>query len=128
MDVQGKVVDGVGSYNTATFGVPNPEWRSNVMLDWKHDNHMARATVRYLSKLELDVRNANNQLTEEEDFTTLDLQYSYTLAEGAGSVTFTVINATDEEDPLRHGAQTTSTSSIYESRGRVYRLAMNWMF
>jgi len=29
---------------------------------------------------------------------------------------------------LRHGAQTTSTSNIYESRGRVFRVGMNWAF
>jgi len=128
MDVQGKLVDGVGSYNTATFGVPNPEWRGNFMLDWRRENQMARATVRYTSKLTLDARNANNTLTEEKAFTTLDLLYGYTLAEGAGNVTLAVINALDEEDPLRHGAQTTSTSNIYESRGRVYRLGMSWSF
>jgi iron complex outermembrane recepter protein len=128
MEVLGRPVDGVGSYNTATFGVPNPEWRGNLQLDWSRGNHMARATYRYTSKLTLDSVNANNLLTEQTAFDTVDLLYSYSLAEGKGDVTFSVANLLDAEDPLRHGAQTTSTSSIYEVRGRVYRLGMSWGF
>lgn len=128
MDVQGTVVDGVGSYNSSTFGAPMPEWRGNVQLDWRHDAHMARATWRYTSRLINDAPNANNILTAEEDFSTLDLTYGYTLPNGDADLTFTVVNALDEEDPLRHGAQTTSTSNIYEARGRVYRLGLNWVF
>lgn len=128
MDVQGNKVDGVGSYNMATFGVPNPEWRTNLMLDWNRGDHMARATWRYISKLTNDAPNANNNLTAETSFDTLDLLYGYNFSELGIDLTFTVINALDEEDPLRHGAQTTNTSNIYESRGRVYRLGMNWAF
>ncbi len=126
MDVQGKLVDGVGYYNIATFGVANPEWRGNAMLDWTRGNHIARATWRYTSKLVNDSPNANNNLTEQTDFSTLDLLYGYNFADWGLDVTFSVANALDEEDPLRHGAQTTSTSNIYESRGRIFRLGMNW--
>jgi len=126
MDVQGRVVDGVGSYNMSTFGSPNPEWRGNVQLDWRRDAHMARATWRYVSKLVNDAPNANNNLTEETDFHTLDLTYGYTLPFADADLTFTVINVFDEEDPLRHGVQTTTTSNIYEARGRVFRVGFNW--
>lgn len=126
MDVQGRTVDGVGSYNSATFGVPNPEWRGNVMLDWRRGNHMARATWRYTSKLVNDAPTANNNLTAQEDFDTLDLLYGYNFADWNVDVTASIINVMDEEDPLRHGAQTTSTSSIYEVRGRIFRLGVNW--
>jgi hypothetical protein len=34
----------------------------------------------------------------------------------------------DKEGPLRHGAQTTSTSNIYEARGRIFRVGVNWVF
>src|SRR5690606_3100841 len=115
MDVQGRVVDGVGSYNMSTFGSPNPEWRGNVQLDWRRDAHMARATWRYVSKLVNDAPNANNNLTEETDFHPLDLTYGYTLPFADADLTFTVINVFDEEDPLRHGVQTTTTSNIYEA-------------
>jgi outer membrane receptor protein involved in Fe transport len=67
-------------------------------------------------------------LTEETDFSTLDLIYGYTLPNDDAEVTFTVVNALDEDDPLRHGAQTTSTSNIYEARGRIYRVGLNWTF
>jgi len=87
-----------------------------------------RATWRYTSKLINDAPTANNLLTEETDFSTLDLIYGYTLPNENGDVTFSIVNALDEEDPLRHGAQTTSTSNIYESRGRVYRIGLNWGF
>ncbi|MDR0780785.1 MAG: TonB-dependent receptor, partial [Pseudomonadales bacterium] len=56
MDVQGNVVDGVGSYNSSTFGSPMPEWRTNLSLDWKHQQQIARATVRYVSKLRNDLQ------------------------------------------------------------------------
>jgi len=128
MDVQGQVVDGVGSYNSATFGSPNPEWRGNVQLDWRHGPQMARATWRYTSKLINDAPNINNELTEEKDFSTLDLTYGYSLAQWNTDLTFTVVNALDAEDPLRHGAQTTSTSNIYEARGRIFRLGLNMAF
>jgi iron complex outermembrane receptor protein len=128
MEVQGKVVDGVGSYNSATFGVPNPEWRGNIQFGWNKGNQLARATWRYTSKLVNDAPNANNMLTEETDFSTLDLVYGYTFADGDADFTMSVTNALNEEDPLRHGAQTTNTSSIYETRGRVFRVGVNWGF
>ncbi len=128
MDMQGRLVDGVGSFNSSTFGSPNPEWRGNAQLDWRRDSHLVRATWRYTSKLINDAPTANNLLTEETDFSTLDLIYGYTLPNENGDVTFSIVNALDEEDPLRHGAQTTSTSNIYESRGRIYRIGLNWGF
>jgi outer membrane receptor protein involved in Fe transport len=111
----------------ATFGSPMPEWRTNLQLGWRHDAHMARATVRYTSKLINDAPTANNNLTEETDFTTLDLLYGYHLPFADADINFSIINALDEEDPLRHGAQTTNTSNIYEARGRVFRIGFNWM-
>jgi len=128
MDMQGRLVDGVGFYNIGNFGVANPEWRGNVQLDWNRGNQMARATWRYTSRLVNDSPNPNNNRTEQTPFDTLDLIYGYNFAEQGIDLTFTVINALDEEDPLRHGAQTTSTSNIYESRGRVFRVGMNWAF
>jgi iron complex outermembrane receptor protein len=127
MDVQGNVVDGVGSYNSSTFGSAMPEWRANLQLDWRHEQQMARATVRYTSKLTNDAPSANNILTEETSFTTLDLTYGYHLDAANADLNFTVVNATDREDPIRHGAQTTNTSNIYEARGRVFRVGVNWM-
>jgi outer membrane receptor protein involved in Fe transport len=127
MDVQGKVVDGVGSYNSSTFGSPMPEWRTNAQLDWRHEQHMARVTARYTSALKNDAPSANNILTAETSFTTVDLLYGYHLDAQNADINFTVINAFDREDPVRHGAQTTNTSNIYEARGRIFRIGVNWM-
>jgi iron complex outermembrane recepter protein len=128
MDQQGTFIDGVGLYNMANFGVPNPEWRVNMMLGWRNQDQMARATVRYLSSLRNDAPNPNNNRTAETSFTTVDVMYGYALPWYDANLNFTVINVFDKEDPLRHGAQTTSTSNIYEMRGRVFRLALNFMF
>jgi len=129
METAGKTVDGVGFYNSAMIGgVPNPEWRGNAQLGWKRGSHLARATWRYTSKLINDAPTANNNLTAQEDFQTVDVLYGYNFADGKADATVSVLNLLDEEDPLRHGAQTTTTSSIYETRGRIYRLGVNWGF
>ena len=128
MDVQGKLVDGVGSYNSATFGVPNPKWRGNVQLGWSKGNQLARATWRYTSKLVNDAPTASNILTEQRDFSTLDLLYGYTFEKQKIDVTASVLNALGAEDPIRAGASTTNTSSIYESRGRIFRVGASLHF
>ena len=91
MTVGNQIIDGVGGYNAATFGSPNPEFRTNLMVDCLRGSHRARVTWRHLSKLHLTPAEA-------------------------------------KDDPLRHGAQTTSTGGIYEVRGRVFRLGLNWAF
>jgi outer membrane receptor protein involved in Fe transport len=104
-----------------------PEWRTNLQLDWKHEQQMARATVRYISKLTNDAPSANNILTAETSFTTVDAMYGYHFDKTNADVNFTVVNLFDREDPVRHGAQTTNTSNIYEARGRIFRIGVNWM-
>ena len=128
MTVQGVLVDGVGSYNDGTFGSPNPEWRANLTFGWTKESHMVRATLRHLSALTLRVPTPANNRTESKVFNTLDLLYGYTLPNGRSDVTLAIANATDEDDPLAHGAQTTSFGGLYEMRGRVYRVGFNWGF
>lgn len=128
MTVAAELIDGVGSYNDGTFGSPNPEWRANLVLGWSKGSHMARATMRHTSKLTLRVPTPSNMLTEEKAFNTVDLFYGYALPNGRSDVTVSMVNAFDEDDPLLHGAQTTSTGGLYEMRGRVFRLGLNWGF
>ena len=125
---EGQLFDGVGIHNGSNQGVPMPEVRGNVMIDWARDNHYIRGTVRYISALEED--NPNNPNTEERAFTTLDILYDYTLPGGNGSrtLTFSVQNLTDEEDPLKQGNLSTSTSMIYDVRGRRVGLAWRQAF
>lgn len=125
---EGRLFDGVGSHNGANQGVPMPEVRGNLIFDWERQNHYFRGTVRYISALEED--NPNNTMTEERAFTTLDVLYDYTLPGGNGSRTLTlsVQNLTNEVDPLKHGNLSTSTSMIYDVRGRRVGLAWRQSF
>jgi outer membrane receptor protein involved in Fe transport len=123
---EGQVFDGVGSYNGANFGYAMPELTANVRLDWMRGNHHARATLHHISKLDEDL--PARPLTEEKTFETLDLLYDYTLPSGNSTVTVGIINATDEDDPIRQGDLRTTESFVYDLRGRMYRIGVNWGF
>ena len=124
---EGEVFEGAGSYNSANFGYPNSDLIANLKFDWQRGDHHARATVRHIAGL------VNDQLplnagTETKDFQTLDLLYEYTLPSGRSTFTGAVLNATDEVDPIRQGDLRTTTSFVYDLRGRMYRLGLNWTF
>jgi outer membrane receptor protein involved in Fe transport len=103
-----------------------PELTANVRLDWMRGNHHARATLHHISKLDEDL--PARPLTEEKTFETLDLLYDYTLPSGNSTVTVGIINATDEDDPIRQGDLRTTESFVYDLRGRMYRIGVNWGF
>jgi outer membrane receptor protein involved in Fe transport len=48
------------------------------------------------------------------------------LASGRGTFTGAVLNLTDEEDPINQGDLRTTTSFVYDLRGRIFRLGFNW--
>jgi outer membrane receptor protein involved in Fe transport len=124
----GLVFDGVGSHNSRNTGTAMPEWRANLVFDWQRADHYLRASVHYVSELAEDnTRNVNSEVT---DFKTLDLLYDYTLPFGDGSsiLTLSVQNLTDEEDPFRDNALSTSTSKVYDVRGRRVGLAWRQTF
>jgi hypothetical protein len=123
----GQKFDGVGSHNTLNLGAANAEWRSNVSLDWRRGSYLARATVRYVSKLEEDDK-ANSPLTEERDFTTLDLVFGTTLRRAGFDITASIVNVLDEEDPVKQNTLLPVTTSIYDWRGRVFRLGFGVSF
>ena len=125
---EGRLFDGVGSYNSQNQGTGMPEWRGNAVVDWRRQNHYVRGTLRYISGLEED--NPNNPNTHEDAFTTMDFLYDYTLPGGNGSRTFTfsVQNLTGEEDPFRDNSLSTSTSILYDVRGRRVGLAWRQSF
>lgn len=122
---EGQVFDGAGSYNSANFGFPNSDLIANLRFDWRRGDHHARATVRHIAALEND-QFPLNAGTEETDFQMLDLLYEYTLPSGRSTFTGAVLNATDEEDPIRQGDLRTTTSFVYDLRGRIYRLGFSW--
>lgn len=124
---EGRVFQGAGSYNALNFGYPNSDLIANLKLDWQNGDHHARATLRHIAAL------ANDQLpsnpgTESKEFNTIDLLYEYMLPSGRGTLTGAVLNATDEEDPIRQGDLRTTTSFVYDLRGRMYRVGFNWTF
>jgi len=124
---EGEVFEGAGSYNFQNFGYPNADLHANVKLDWLRDDHHARATVHHISALRNDQLPLNPG-TEEKDFQTLDLLYEYALPSGRGTLTGAILNATDEEDPINQGDLRTTTSFVYDLRGRMYRIGFNWTF
>jgi iron complex outermembrane receptor protein len=124
---EGQVFEGAGSYNAVNFGYPNSDLIANLRFDWSRGEHHARATVRHIAGLTNDQLPVNAG-TETKDFQTLDLLYEYTLPSGRGTFTGAILNATDEEDPIRQGDLRTTTSFVYDLRGRMYRLGLSWTF
>ncbi|HEX7079528.1 MAG TPA: TonB-dependent receptor [Gammaproteobacteria bacterium] len=124
---EGRVFEGAGSYNFANFGYPNSDLVANLAFDWQRGDHHARATIRHIAGLRNDLLPLNPG-TEEKDFDTLDLLYQYTLPSGRGTFTGAVVNATDEEDPINQGDLRTTTSFVYDLRGRMYRVGFSWGF
>jgi iron complex outermembrane receptor protein len=123
---EGQVFEGAGSYNFSNFGYPNSDLIANLKLDWSRGDHHARATLRHIAALDND--QPNNPFTEEKDFNTLDVIYEYALPNGRATLTGAILNATDEEDPINQGDLRTTTSFVYDLRGRMYRLGLNWTF
>ena len=123
------VVDGVGLLNTTNAGEPIADWRATLIGDWTRGNHYARATVRHLPKVEED--STVNVDTSEEAFTTVDLLYSYSLAElfgGDAVFTLGIGNVTDEEPPIQDGNLPTVNTTLYDPRGRTYQLGVRVAF
>jgi outer membrane receptor protein involved in Fe transport len=100
--------------------------RANLRFDWQTGDHHARATLRHIGPLKNDL--PANAGTEEKSFDTIDLLYEYSLPTGRGTFTGAVLNATDEEDPINQGDLRTTTSFVYDLRGRMYRVGFNWTF
>lgn len=122
---EGRVFDGAGSYNFSNFGYPNADLITNLKLDWQRGNHHARATVRHISGLKNDLLPANPG-TQDKSFDKLDLLYEYTLPSKESTLTVALLNATDAEDPINQGDLRTTTSFVYDLRGRMFRLGWTW--
>jgi hypothetical protein len=98
-----------------------------VKFDWQRGNHHARATVRHIAGLKND-QFPLNPGTEDKNFERLDLLYEYTLPSGKSTFTGAILNATDAEDPIRQGDLRTTTSFVYDLRGRIFRLGFDWNY
>ena len=123
---EGTLYDGAGSYNFTNFGSSNADLRANLRFSWTHGNHFARATYRHISALgndDLELR----PRTESKPFDVLDLVYRYGLPNGTSDVSVAVLNALDAEDPIIDNSLNTS-SGLFDARGRMYRVGLNWGF
>ena len=83
-------------------------------------------TYRHVSKVREDTPSRTR--TEEKAFNTIDLLYDYTLPSGRSNVTVAVLNAGDEDPPIRHRDLRTTSSFLHDLRGRMYRVGINWGF
>jgi outer membrane receptor protein involved in Fe transport len=148
-DSNGVTTDGVGKRNANTvIGRTLPEFKVNYSLGWQLGRHSAFAMVRYIDEYEDDQPlTAGGQCVgsclratligqpllqrDVDDFTTLDLQYSYELpswgwqAEGS-RITIGGNNVTNEDPPMINfdGAY---DPFVHDPRGAVWyaRYTMN---
>jgi iron complex outermembrane receptor protein len=130
--VTGELVNAVG---TDAFGVngvtPNPELRANVAFLYDVGNHSSRLTFRHVGEIEVTDPNplVAPPRSEEFAFNTWDFNYTYHLPTAAPSrVTFGVINLFDDETPILGNSLTTVTDGVYDTRGRVYNVSLNYSF
>lgn len=124
----GQIIDAVGYYNTTNFAPPIPAWQGNVRFDWNRGPHFARITVRHIPKLKEDDPTLQG-LTQEFPYTTVDLMYRYTSANGF-SGSFGILNVADKQDPHASGTGnlTTAFTQIYDPRGRIYNIELTKSF
>jgi iron complex outermembrane receptor protein len=126
----GQLVDVAGTDGFAVNGVEtNPDLRANLILSYGIGNHDVRGTFRYTSGTELTDPNPLVQAFDQSSYTQLDLVYNWQLdTRNPGSLSFTVLNITDEEPPLTPNGLITYNASLYDGRGRMYRLMYNMGF
>ena len=95
----GTTFDAVGSRNFSNAFGPQPEWRSNLGLDWSTGNHAANVTVYYIDSYKNDQSND----AQVDSHTTVDLQYVYSLQGLLGgsqsSIVIGAVNVFDEDPP-----------------------------
>ena len=135
--------DAVGNYNsTNPVARPLPEWKINGTLSWSMDNHRAFLIIKHVDEVDSDIpagtrgffrgtmtlagngHLANDLLdTNIEDFTTADIQYSYSFGEtgflSESTVTVGIQNITDEEAPVIANV-TAYDGTLHDGRGTIW--------
>lgn len=99
-DSNGVTIDGAGSRNATNFGNSTPDFRANLGVGWSTEKHSANVVLRHITSYEDDQTAA-----PIDSFTSLDLQYNFSLGEilreaSNSVVTAGIINVTDEDPPL----------------------------
>ena len=126
----GRLRNVVGQDGDGVAGItPNPDLRANLILTYGRGNHDVRGTFRYISGTELTDTNPLEHSFDESSYTQLDLVYNWELPlANPATLSFSMINATDEEPPLNPNGLITYTASLYDGRGRMYRVMWNQGF
>ena len=122
-------IDGVGSANLTNNGAPIAEWKGSARFNYRLGNNFAQLTVRHTS----GVAQIDSTIpSENKDFNTLDLIYSYDFDDlfGIGPIKISagLINLTDKEPPFDGEELTTAQTRLYDPRGRVYRFTFSKSF
>ncbi len=129
--VAGRLRNVVGTNADGVSGVSgsNPDLRANLILTYGVGNHNLRGTIRYTSGIENVDPNPLESRWDEGAYTQLDLVYDWDVPlSRPATLSFAMINATDEEPPLNPNGLVTYTQSLYDGRGRMFRLMWNQGF
>jgi len=127
-NTQGELVDVVGTDGANVAGVgTNPQWRGNLVITYDRGNHSARWTARFTDGTVLRNPSAFQANTSQSSWTQQDVVYSYALP-SSNEVTLAILNVADRETPLVANSLTTVNSSLYDPRGRMWRLSYTHAF
>ncbi len=128
---QGVKIDGIGTDGDGINGVgSNAQNRVNFVATYARDNHSLRWTSRYSDGIENAFPDLPNEANTSEGSATFhDFLYTYTLPGlNESSVTLAILNVGDKEPPLVANTLTTDNPSLFDPRGRMYRLSYNMSF
>ena len=128
VDVVG--TDGFGINFPGTGSNVNPDLRANVIVTYGKGSHNVRGTFRYTSGSKLTDPNPLRQAYDQSSYTQLDLVYNWDLPfdRNPATLSFTILNVTDEDPPLTPNGLITYASNLFDGRGRMFRLMWNQSF
>jgi len=114
------VIDAVGRRNfvNPAFGAPQPEFRGNLGVAWTKGGHDASVRARYIDGFEND----QNPASPAGSFTTVDVQYSYSLDGWLGEGTMVTLGATnvlDEDPPILLLDSLGYDATVHDGRRRL---------
>ena len=126
----GDFIDVVGTDGGGVSGVgTNPENRVNFVATYDTGNHSVRWTTRWTDGTSLRNPGAFEYNTIEGSASYHDLLYTYNIpGNNESSVSIAVLNVGDKEPPLRANTLTTLVDSLWDPRGRMYRVSYNYAF
>lgn len=129
-DTSGRIVDVVGTDGSQVAGVgTNPRVRGDLMVSFNRENHTIRWTSRFT-----DGTKQRNPTPDDFDYsaasyTQHDVVYTYNLPSAtAASLNLAILNIGDREPPLFANTLTTVNDALFDPRGRMYRLSLNYDF